>query len=56
MKRDQLKSYKFLADLRASGYVTCRPEDFQDAVEQAITDGEFEYAMGSMDWIEVDLD
>ena len=50
------RAYEFTADLRIKGHVFCTEEDFQDAVEQAITDGEFEYAMGSMDWIEVDLD
>ena len=48
------KVYKFTADLRIKGHVFCTAEDFQDAIEQAITDGEFDWAIAGVDWEETD--
>lgn len=56
MNRKKFKTYKFEADLKVEGYVECLPEDFQETVEHAIENGEFDYMMGSMDWREVEND
>ena len=48
------KVYRFTADLRIKGRVFCTAEDFQDAIEQAITDGEFDWAIAGVDWEETD--
>lgn len=46
--------YKFSADLRAKGHVFCTQENLQDAVAQAITDGEFEFEITDVEWYETD--
>ena len=48
------KVFNFTADLRIKGHVFCTVEDFQDAIEQAITDGEFDWAIAGVDWEETD--
>ena len=48
------RAYEFTADLRVKGYVYCKPENFQEAVEQAIEDGEFDFTIAGVDWYELE--